>query len=134
MTYTGSCLCGEVTFKLNGEPSRTMTCYCTDCRKGAGALGQFITVYDTKNVEINDPNSKIGEYIVQKTKSGLPKKKQFCTGCGCTLRTLPGKYNGEVSMIRQALLDDDFSKHVPQASIFNEEKERFTTGIKSEFY
>ncbi|KAG7665111.1 uncharacterized protein J8A68_001421 [[Candida] subhashii] len=134
MSYTGSCLCGQVTFKLNGEPSRSFICYCVDCRKGSGHLGQFISQYATDKVEIKDPNHQIKEYVVEKTKSGHPKRKEFCGGCGCTIRTLPMKFNGEVSMIRQSLLDGEFVNCAPQSAIFGDEKKRYTEGTESEFY
>ncbi|KAG5419618.1 hypothetical protein I9W82_003386 [Candida metapsilosis] len=133
MSYTGSCLCGEVSFKLIGEPSRSFVCYCIDCRKGSGHLGQFISQYATDKVEIEDKNGNIAEYIVEKTKSGHPKRKQFCKGCGSTIRTLPMKFNGEVSMFRSSLVDENFAKLAPQAALFGDEKDRFTEGVKSEY-
>lgn len=134
MSYAGSCLCGEVSFKLIGEPSRSFVCYCIDCRKGSGHLGQFISQYATDKVEIDNKNDKIAEYVVQKTKSGHPKRKQFCKDCGCTIRTLPMKFNGDVSMIRQSLVDDNFAKLTPQLAMFGDEKSSFTEDVKSEFY
>ncbi|CAL1192887.1 unnamed protein product [Candida parapsilosis] len=76
----------------------------------------------------------MAEYVVQKTKSGHPKKKQFCKDCGCTIRTLPMKFNGEVSMIRQSLVDENFTKLSPQLAMFGDEKSRFIEDAKSEFY
>lgn len=134
MSYTGSCMCGEVTFKLNGEPSRSFVCYCVDCRKGSGHIGQFISQYATDKVEIEDKNGKMAEYVVEKTKSGQPKRKQFCKGCGCTIRTLPMKFNGEVSMMRQSLVDEKFVNLAPQLAIFGDEKDRYTENTKSEFF
>ena len=122
------CMFGEV--KLIGEPSRSFVCYCVDCRERSGHLGQFISQYATDKVEVE---GNIAEYVVEKTKSGYPKRKQFCKGCGCTIRTLPMKFNGEVSMFRSSLVDDNFAKLAPQAAMFGDEKDRFTGGVKSEY-
>ncbi|KAI5960691.1 hypothetical protein KGF57_001888 [Candida theae] len=133
MSYTGSCLCGEVSLKLIGEPSRSFVCYCVDCRKGSGHLGQFISQYATDKVAVFDKNGTVAEYVVEQTKSGHPKRKQFCKRCGCTIRTLPMKFNGEVSMVRQSLVDENFAKLAPQLAMFEEEKSRYTEGAKSEY-
>jgi hypothetical protein len=34
---SGSCLCGKVTYKVNGPPLRTGLCHCSDCRKESGS-------------------------------------------------------------------------------------------------
>ena len=31
--YTGSCLCGSVTYEADGEPRRVFECYCNWCQK-----------------------------------------------------------------------------------------------------
>ena len=40
--YTGSCLCGSVTYETTGEPRRVFECYCNWCQKitGGGAVRQ----------------------------------------------------------------------------------------------
>ena len=37
MMRTGSCLCGQVRYSLEGEPFLIGTCHCADCRKESGA-------------------------------------------------------------------------------------------------
>ena len=93
-------------------------------------MGQFISQYATDKVKVD---GNIAEYIVEKTKSGHPKRKQFCKGCGSTIRTLRMKFNGEVSMSRSSLVDENFAKLAPQAAMFGDEKDKFTGGIKSEY-
>lgn len=134
MSYSGSCLCGNVSFKLEGEPATSFVCYCVDCRKGSGHLGQFISKYDTSKVSIEDKNNSLKEYVVEKTKSGSPKKKEYCGECGCTIRTLPMKFNGEVSMMRQTLVDGTLGTLAPKNAIFGPEKDSFTDNVKSELY
>jgi hypothetical protein len=37
--YLGTCLCGQIEFRLDGEPITLYACHCTDCqRRSGGAL------------------------------------------------------------------------------------------------
>ncbi len=45
--HTGSCLCGAVRFRIEGEFERFYLCHCSHCRKDTGsahAAGQFLAV------------------------------------------------------------------------------------------
>ena len=134
MSYSGSCVCGQVKFSLEGEPEACLVCYCPDCRKGSGHLGQILAQYNSKNLKIDDKDNLLTEYIINKTQSGKPKKKYFCSACGCTTHTVPMAANGEISYVRHTLIDGDFSSLLPTSSIFDNEKEKVTAGKKSEFY
>jgi hypothetical protein len=35
---TGSCLCGQVRYSLDGEPYLVGICHCLDCRKESGSM------------------------------------------------------------------------------------------------
>ncbi|KAK6205242.1 Mss4-like protein [Scheffersomyces amazonensis] len=133
-SHQGTCLCGSIEVSFNGEPKRNFICYCSDCRKGSGHLGQFISEYNSSDVIVTDKDSKLKEYVVTKTKSGFPKKKQFCGECGSTVLTLPMKHNGEVAMVRPSLLDTKFASFAPNKAIFGDARTEYTKGSESEFY
>jgi len=40
MAYTGSCLCGGVSFQIDGELAPIQVCHCQQCRKAHGQLLQ----------------------------------------------------------------------------------------------
>jgi len=122
-----------VKITVRGEPQRVYVCYCGDCRKNSGHLGQINAPYAVEDVTIDDPDNVVGEYVVKVTKSGKPKHKFFCLRCGCTIRTacesLPGK-----SIVRVMILDDANGRFVPEEALFAEEKNRYTKGVKSEYF
>lgn len=130
----GSCQCGSIKFTLNGPPDRTLVCYCDDCRKGSGHLGQMTAFYKTTDVNIIDDESNLKQFVVTKTQSGHPKHKEFCSNCGSTIRTLPMKYNGEVSVVRASLLDDNFKICAPKIAIFTDTKDKYVEGIESDYF
>lgn len=132
-TYKGSCVCGAIQLEVTGSPDQTIICFCHDCRKNSGNLGQITACYDLSNVKIIDPENQIGEYVITKTGSGKPKHKEYCLKCGCTIRTivesLPGK-----NIIRPTLLEEGFEDFTPQLALFEDEKARYTKGVHCEYY
>lgn len=125
--YNGACVCGAITISLEGKPEKTVVCYCSDCRKNSGHLGQIIAAYDKEKVQIGDPDSQLRDYLITKTGSGKPKTKEFCGRCGCTIRTIlesvPGKY-----LVRLSLLDHGFPDFVPENKLFPEVKTAYVGG------
>ncbi|NKL55413.1 GFA family protein [Rhizobium leguminosarum] len=41
----GSCLCGAVAYRVEGEPLCTGLCHCADCRKSSGSAFVFFAVW-----------------------------------------------------------------------------------------
>lgn len=134
ITRSGSCICEAVKFKIAGEPEANFVCYCLDCRKNSGHLGQLIGKYASSDIIVDDKDSNIREWIVDKTESGFPKHKVFCSRCGCTLWTKPMKFNGEKMMVRTTLLDEGFDTSLtPSKCLFGPEKEAYLGQVKSQY-
>ena len=45
-TQQGSCLCGEITFEVTGQPVRQGNCHCTVCKKATGAAYATIVFFN----------------------------------------------------------------------------------------
>ncbi|MBY5560713.1 GFA family protein [Rhizobium leguminosarum] len=69
---TGSCLCGAVAYRVEGEPLRVGLCHCADCRKSSGSAFTFFAVWPRLAFSHN------GEIA---TFSG----RSFCPACGSRL-------------------------------------------------
>jgi hypothetical protein len=121
----GKCLCGAIKFTLVGEPDKSIVCYCSDCRKGSGSIGQFMSEFDTVNVHIEDPQSKMTVLNITQTASGIRKEKHFCASCGCTILTKPMRHHGKKVFVRTVLVDEGYERFIPQSAIFTAEKPSF---------
>jgi hypothetical protein len=97
MTRTGSCLCGQVRYSLDGEPFRSGLCHCTDCRKESGSV---FTFYAQWPLEAFRYTGQI------KTSHG----RSFCPECGGRLFDLLE----HAVEIRLGSLDDAPSGLAPQ--------------------
>jgi hypothetical protein len=55
--HKGSCLCGKITFVVQGDLKPLHTCHCINCRKGSGHIGagtdidrEALTIKDEENI------------------------------------------------------------------------------------
>ncbi len=76
--HNGSCLCGAVTFRIEGEMAAPQACHCVTCRKQSGHYGAFARAPKTD--------------LVLTTQDGLAwfqsseqVRRGFCSICGSTL-------------------------------------------------
>ena len=97
MTRTGSCLCGQVRYSLDGEPFLTGVCHCADCRKESGSA---FTFYGKWPIDAFRCSGQL------KTSHG----RSFCPDCGSRLFNL---HETDVE-IRLGSLDDAPTGLTPQ--------------------
>ena len=87
-TYTGSCHCGEVTFKVKTDTSFSTKCDCSICRRRGG----IILRCDEDDLEILTGNEHLSLYQFDSKEA----EHYFCKHCGIhtfyRLRMLPDKF------------------------------------------
>jgi len=75
--YTGSCLCGGVQFRLDGEPEPIQVCHCSQCRKAQGT--PFATNMPARAAEFHITS---GRELLKEYESSPGKVRYFCGRCG----------------------------------------------------
>lgn len=76
--HEGSCLCGAISFKVEGDLAAPDACHCTQCRKLSGHLFASTDV----------PRSRLtvrGEEHVRWYQSSAKARRGFCGICGSSL-------------------------------------------------
>jgi hypothetical protein len=92
MKLDGSCHCGKVRFSVEaGEPVPFMRCYCSICRKTAGAGGYAINLgADARTLKVRG-KQHLGVYRARLPNEGKAgthastARRSFCTRCGSAL-------------------------------------------------
>lgn len=84
MITTGSCLCGNFTWQVNGEPHMTYNCHCKICRKAHGAA--FATYWFVTSEKFKWINAPFTITRITYPFSGL-FERTFCQTCGSVLPT-----------------------------------------------
>lgn len=77
-TYTGSCLCGAVTFEIKGPLPAPTACHCRACRK---VSGHFEASTDVQKSAL----SVKGTLHLQWFASSQKVRRGFCAVCGSSL-------------------------------------------------
>ena len=108
---TGSCLCGEVRYRLTAEPVGARVCWCRDCQRIA-ANGTVNAVFPASALSVTGP---VAEFA-RTAQSGNAVRRRFCSRCGCHLFAESPGYPGFV-VVRVGTLDDPSSAR-PVANIW----------------
>jgi hypothetical protein len=88
MASTGGCRCGAVRFEAEGAPEHSTLCWCTECRRSAGAPVVLWTLFGRDQVRITGTPTSY--------ESSPGTIRQFCGTCGTGLfylneQIFPGK-------------------------------------------
>lgn len=123
MKYSGSCLCGNIQFEINGTFDNFFLCHCKSCRKDTGsahAANLFSSDADLKWIK--------GENEVQTfnyNESG--HIKSFCPNCGSALPNL--QMNNQVVVVPAGSLDSNV-EIVPSGHIYMDEKANWDANLE----
>ncbi|PLX66220.1 MAG: aldehyde-activating protein [Denitrovibrio sp.] len=111
MKYTGSCLCGDITFKIEGEFENFFLCHCEHCRKDTGSAHAANLFSSTAKLTwlSGEENVKTFDY---KSSGHI---KSFCPICGSSLPNI--QMDGSLLVVPAGSLDVDVPNK-PNAHIF----------------
>jgi hypothetical protein len=80
-TYSGSCLCGEIRFEIEGEFERFYLCHCEYCRKDTGSAHAANLFSSTATLKWLSGANKVIQFNLPATRHS----KCFCPTCGSAL-------------------------------------------------
>ena len=111
-SYHGSCLCGSVSYRIEGEESTFYHCHCQRCRKLSGAG-------HGSNIRVKNPRIQWlqGESLIRsyKVPEAARFRNDFCANCGAPVpRHVPSL---AMAVIPAGSLDHE-PPIKPQARIF----------------
>lgn len=110
MKHTGSCLCGEIAFEIEGDFERFFLCHCSRCRKGTGSSHASNLFSTTARLTWLSGEDKVKTFHLKSTRHA----KSFCSNCGSALPRL--KNDGSLLVVPAGCLDSDVAI-TPQAHI-----------------
>lgn len=77
--FAGSCLCGAVSYRIEGEVQAFFHCHCSRCRKSTGTGHASNVIVRYSGAEWPDGEDGLGRYDVPGAKRFHTR---FCTRCG----------------------------------------------------
>jgi hypothetical protein len=82
MTYTGSCFCGAVEVRAEGEPVGMGYCHCGSCRSWSGGPVNAFTLWPPETVSV----TRGADHVATFAKTEV-SDRQYCDQCGGHLMT-----------------------------------------------
>lgn len=87
--YTGQCLCGQIRFEFDSQPTDVSICHCSLCRRMTGtAFGVYIKV-PAANLTLVSGFDQLNSYAVTDKLSMLS-----CQNCGSYVYATHADYSG----------------------------------------
>lgn len=121
--HLGSCLCGIVSFAIQGEFDSFYVCHCHHCQKDTGsAHGANLFSHSAKLVWLSG-SDKVTSYTLPDTRH----RKSFCKLCGSAL---PNTKISGLLVVPAGCLDTEISI-LPTAQIFSSSKASWTVELES---
>ena len=99
---SGSCLCGQIGFEIDGKVGPAGQCHCSKCRKVSGTDGNAVFYTAAENFRWLKGQDGIRIYQVP---GGGGWRSSFCATCGSPMPHTDGA--GKIYFVPAGLLDDD---------------------------
>lgn len=123
MIYKGSCLCGEITFEIEGDFESFYLCHCQRCRKDTGSAHAANLFSSTAKLRwlSGKEKSKIFNFHSE------GHIKSFCTNCGSALPNI--QMDGKL-LVAPAGSIDSYINVKPQGHIYYANKANWDTELE----
>ena len=109
---SGSCLCGEITYKADTDIKMIINCHCRDCQKATGSVhGSMIFIPEDALTIDGSPSG-----FQHPADSGSTLTKLFCSNCGSQVFGKNTSREGVIG-VRAGTLDQK-ELIQPQANVF----------------
>jgi hypothetical protein len=114
-SYSGSCLCGAIRFRLTPPTLFCAHCYCRFCRQAHGAAFVTWTGVPESSFDIEQGEEQLSWFA-----SSRQSQRGFCSRCGTTLLFKSTLAPGEIHIAR-ACIEAEIDRE-PQAHVFCDHK------------
>jgi hypothetical protein len=108
----GRCLCGTVTYDVDGDPVVVAHCHCTDCQRLSGAGHATGAMFPADGIRVR---GAVSEFCLESENGGVVTRT-FCARCGSPLFGRNTRMPGFMTVTVGTLCDPNSVS--PQVTIF----------------
>ncbi|MBO1923637.1 GFA family protein [Thiomicrorhabdus sp. 6S3-12] len=124
MEYSGSCLCGAVQFKVEGEFESFYLCHCRYCQKDTGSAHAANLFSSTAKLEWIKGENNVRVFQVKKSNH----IKAFCMTCGSAVPNV--QMEGRLLVVPAGSLDCTLDKR-PDGHLFISSKANWDEALET---
>lgn len=124
MKHTGSCLCGKISFEINGDFESFFLCHCEYCRKDTGSAHAANLFSSTARLKWLSGENQVKTFQYKSTRHF----KSFCPNCGSALPN--SQMDGKLLVVPAGCLETDVPIQA-QAHVFFKSKANWDTHLEN---
>ncbi|WP_206485722.1 GFA family protein [Thalassotalea sp. G2M2-11] len=124
MSASGSCLCGEVNFEIDGDFESFYLCHCQYCQKDTGSTHASNLFSSVAKLIWRSGQENIKTYKLPSTKH----IRSFCSNCGSALPSV--QMNDKLLVVPAGSLNENISIK-PNAHIFTASRANWDCELES---
>ena len=113
---TGGCVCGALTYKVNGAPLRMGQCHCKHCQRSSGTGHMSLAFFKKEQVSIDGDFTE----FAAKADSGNSNIRAFCPTCGARVFSRNSANDSVVGITAGSA--DNHEWFNPQFIVYNKDK------------
>lgn len=103
MAKTGRCLCGKVSYTLEGDPIATAVCHCSHCQRQGGSAFSVNLIAMSSQMTVN---GELAAYEERGEKGDqVYVRRRFCSTCGSPILSEIVLSEGVIA-VKAGTLDD----------------------------
>lgn len=103
MNRTGRCLCGAVTYDIEGDPFATAVCHCRQCQRQSGSAFSVNLMLHESQVSVT---GDLGTFEDRgEAGDAVYVRRRFCASCGSAILSELSQTDGMVA-VKAGTLDD----------------------------
>ncbi|KAI0004672.1 Mss4-like protein [Xylariaceae sp. FL0662B] len=119
---TGSCLCGAIQLRVEGNPVRTNLCHCVSCQKSTGVVFASMAAYPLSQFTMTaTPPTALRTYSDASPESGRVLERSFCGVCGS--RVVITAQGRDIAAVPVGVLDGAKADLRPKVEFFCRNRE-----------
>jgi len=124
MKHTGSCLCGKISFEIDGDFESFFLCHCEYCRKDTGSAHAANLFSSTARLKWLSGENQVKTFQYKSTRH----IKSFCPNCGSALPN--SQMDGKLLVVPAGCLETDVPIQA-QAHVFFKSKANWDTNLEN---
>ena len=111
------CQCGNLNARItDSAEAMTVVCHCIDCQRRSGSPFGVMAYFDADAVTL----SGVAKEYTRATDTGSTFTTGFCSNCGSTVYSRPGKFPGMIGIAIGAIADP--SQPPPLHSVYEQSR------------
>lgn len=122
--HSGSCLCGQIKYEVQGSFESFYLCHCKHCQKDTGSAYAANVFSTTATLNWMIGKDKIRTFILPSSRH----TKSFCEECGSAVPSL--QMEGRLVVVPAGSLDSELSI-IPSAHIFCSSQVSWEDGLET---